>query len=76
MEPQPVWLTTKEAAARARVTIDTIYKEVKAGRLRSARIGGRRELRFRDSYIDAWLERSAEPIVDDATTIDFPRRRA
>lgn len=63
MDLPPVWLTAKEAAERARVTADTIYREVKAGRLRAARIGGRRELRFRESYIDAWLEQS-EPQED------------
>ena len=40
MEPQPVWLTVKQAAARAQVAPWTIYHEVRAGRLRAARIGG------------------------------------
>ena len=49
------WLTVKEAAARARCGTKTIYREVKAGRLRAARVGGRRELRFLAEWIDEWL---------------------
>ena len=40
--PSP-WLTAAEAAARARVGVKTIYRETRAGRLRAARIGGRRD---------------------------------
>ena len=64
MESHPIWLTVKQAAARAQVASWTIYHEVRAGRLRAARIGGRRELRFREEYIDAWLEASTEPQED------------
>jgi excisionase family DNA binding protein len=61
------WLTAKEAAARAQVSISVIYHEVQAGRLRAAHIGGRRDLRFREAYIDAWLDQSAKGgIVHDA----------
>jgi excisionase family DNA binding protein len=60
--PSP-WLTVTEAAERARVGRRVIYLEVKAGRLRAARIGGRRELRFKIDYIDAWLESSATPVT-------------
>ena len=59
---EPVWLTVEEAAQRARVGHRTIYNEVRAGRLRAARVGGRRELRFRPDYIDQWLEQSAQPV--------------
>jgi len=58
----PVWLTAEEAAQRGRVGEKTIYREVRAGRLRAARVGGRRELRFRATWIDEWLESTAEPI--------------
>ncbi len=56
--PLSPWLTVKEAAERARCGIKTIYREVKAHRLKAARVGGRRELRFRPEWIDAWLESS------------------
>jgi hypothetical protein len=35
--------------------VKTIYREVKAGRLRAARVGGRRELRLLPEWVDAWL---------------------
>jgi hypothetical protein len=35
---------------------------VGAGRLRAARIGGRRALRFLPEWIDDWLKATVEPI--------------
>jgi excisionase family DNA binding protein len=49
------WLKVREAADRARCGPKTIYRAVRAGQLRAARIGGRRELRFLESWIDQWL---------------------
>jgi excisionase family DNA binding protein len=69
----PVWLTVKQAATRAQVSPDTIYYEVRAGRLQAARIGGRRQLRFREEYIDRWLEASATP-VEVVPSARFGRR--
>jgi excisionase family DNA binding protein len=45
------WLLPQEAAERARVSVRTIYTEAKSGRLRAARVGGRRELRFRPEWV-------------------------
>lgn len=53
------WLTIAEAAERARVHPATLRREIAAGRLRHARVGGRKSLRFRASFIDEWLESSA-----------------
>jgi excisionase family DNA binding protein len=55
------WLTVGEAARRARCGVKTIYREVRAGRLRAARIGGRRELRLRPEWVDDWLMQATEP---------------
>jgi excisionase family DNA binding protein len=49
------WITVPEAADRARCGPKTIYRAVRSGQLRAARIGGRRELRFLESWIDLWL---------------------
>ena len=49
------WLKIREAADRARCGPKTIYRAVRGGQLRAARIGGRRELRFLSEWIDLWL---------------------
>ncbi len=40
------WLTVKEASRRAKCGAKLIYREIKARRLRAARIGNRRDLRI------------------------------
>jgi excisionase family DNA binding protein len=57
-----VWLTLRRAAARAAVSEATIKREVSRGRIRCARVGGRRSLRFRAEWVDAWLDRTAAPV--------------
>lgn len=52
----PIWLTTDEAALRARCGEKIIYRAARSGKLRCAKVGGRRELRFRPLWIDQWLE--------------------
>jgi excisionase family DNA binding protein len=52
----PRWLTRNQAALYAQVSEATIGREVRAGRLRCARVGGRRAMRFREVWIDQWLE--------------------
>ena len=59
---QTPWLTPKEAAQRARCGVKTIYREVTAGRLRAARVGGRRELRIQPDWVDEWLVATTTPI--------------
>jgi excisionase family DNA binding protein len=56
------WLTVKEAAIVAKCGTRTIRKEVAAGRLRAARIGGRRDIRIHRDWVDAWLEATATPV--------------
>ena len=59
--PSP-WLTAAEAAERARCGLKVIYSASRSGRLRTARIGGRRELRFLASWVDDWLLATSEPV--------------
>jgi excisionase family DNA binding protein len=61
-----IWWTRHEAAAYARVSEATIGREVRNGRLRHVRVGGRRALRFRREWIDDWLA-TALPIVGAAS---------
>jgi excisionase family DNA binding protein len=60
-EPSP-WLVATEAASYTRVSPKTIYREARLGRLRHARVGGRRELRFLRAWLDEWLVATSEPI--------------
>ena len=53
------WLTVREAASRARVGSKLVYRAAAAGRLRAAVVDGRRALRFRVEWVDAWLEAQA-----------------
>jgi excisionase family DNA binding protein len=53
------WLTVAESAEYAGVSRDTIYTACERGELHHARIGGRRSIRVKLQWIDAWLERHA-----------------
>jgi excisionase family DNA binding protein len=50
------WLRIGEAAQYARCGRKLLYREVAAGRLRAARVGGRREIRTRREWLDEWLQ--------------------
>jgi excisionase family DNA binding protein len=54
-----IWLNVAEAAEYAGVSRDTIYTACERGELRHARVGGRRSIRLKAEWIDAWLERHA-----------------
>jgi excisionase family DNA binding protein len=49
------WLTADEAAQRLRINRKTLYSEVRNGKCRAARIGGRRNLRFLSEWLDEYL---------------------
>jgi excisionase family DNA binding protein len=57
------WLKVREAADRARCGPKTIYRAAQSGQLQAARLGGRRELRFLESWIDTWL--IGQGVADD-----------
>src|ERR687897_2381182 len=53
------WFNVSEAADYAGVSRDTIYTACERHELRSARLNGRRAIRIRPQWIDAWLEQHA-----------------
>ena len=57
------WFTVAEGAAYAGVSRDTIYTACERGELRHARIGGRRSIRLKPDWIDAWLEQHARGTI-------------
>lgn len=64
------WLTAAEAGEYLKRSKRYVLKEIKAGRLRAARIGGRGEILTRREWLDAFIEDQAAPVMMSA------RRRA
>jgi excisionase family DNA binding protein len=58
------WLTVVESAEYAGVSRDTIYTACERKELRHARVCGRRSIRLKAEWIDAWLERHAPGVQD------------
>jgi excisionase family DNA binding protein len=56
------WLRLDEAAQIAKVSTATLRREIRRGRLRHARVGGRRAIRLRPEWLDLWLEQATTPI--------------
>jgi excisionase family DNA binding protein len=61
------WLTVAEGAEYAGISRDTVYTACERGELRHARIGGRRAIRLKPEWIDAWLERYAQGVQEPRT---------
>ena len=57
------WFTVSEGAEYAGVSRDTIYTACERRELHHARIGGRRSIRLKAEWIDAWLERHARGAI-------------
>jgi excisionase family DNA binding protein len=53
--PTP-WLTVRQAAKRVQCGVKLIYGAASTGRLKVTRVGGRRDIRIKPEWIDAWLE--------------------
>ena len=58
------WLNVGEGAEYAGVSRDTIYTACERREIHHARIGGRRAIRLKPEWIDAWLERHASGVQD------------
>ena len=52
-----LWLNVREGADYAGVCRDTIYTACEQHELRHVLVSGRRAIRLRPQWIDAWLER-------------------
>ena len=55
------WLKIDDAADRVQCSVGTLRREVRAGRLRAVKVGGRRSLRFSAEWIDEWLQAERRP---------------
>lgn len=56
------WMTASEAAAYLKRGRRFVLREIHAGRLRAARIGGRGEILTRAEWCDAYVQEQATPI--------------
>ena len=56
------WKTVAQVAAHVQTGRKAIYRAIKRGDLRAARIGSRGDLRVHETWIDEWLLRTATPI--------------
>ena len=62
------WLTLKAAAGYVRRGPRFLAREIRAGRLRAARVGGRGEILTRREWLDVW-------VINQTTPIAMPVRR-
>jgi excisionase family DNA binding protein len=60
--PTP-WMTAEDAGAYLKRGKRFVLAEIKAGRLRAARIGGRGEILTRREWCDSWVEAQATPVL-------------
>jgi excisionase family DNA binding protein len=63
IDPTSPWLSVKEAAAYTRRGRRYLRKQVEAGKLRAAVVGGKREHLFRREWLDQFLEDLTMPVV-------------
>jgi len=61
------WFNVGEAAEYASVSRDTIYTACERREIHHVRLGGRRAIRVKAAWIDAWLERHTRRAEERAT---------
>jgi excisionase family DNA binding protein len=64
--PSP-WMNSTTAAAYLQRGRRFVLKEIHAGRLRAATVGGRREILTRREWCDAWVDAQARPVLVRST---------
>ena len=57
------WLNAREAGEYLKRSRRFVLNEVRAGRLRAAKIGGRGEILTKAEWLDAMVEEQATPVV-------------
>ncbi len=63
MNAQTPWRTLREGGQRVHRSPRFLAREIKAKRLRAARVGGRGEVLIRDEWLDEWVEDQAAPVL-------------
>ena len=62
-ETQSPWMTAAEAAAYLKRGRRFVMREIKAGKLRAALVGGRRKVLTSRQWCDQYVEDQATPIL-------------
>ena len=57
------WMSSSEAAAYLKRGRRFVLREIHAGRLRAAYVGGRREILTKADWCDAWVESQAVVVL-------------
>lgn len=57
------WKKVKGVAAIADCGVKPVYAAIRSGKLRAAKINGRRDYRVHEDWIREWLEASAAPVA-------------
>jgi excisionase family DNA binding protein len=64
------WMNARQAAKYLQRGRRFVLREIAAGRLQAARIGGRGEILTRREWCDAWVEAQTKPV-----NVTLPTRR-
>ena len=72
------WISTNEAAKYVGLSVETVRRATRAGRLRGVKVNGGRMWRTRHEWVDAWLTQHTKgdtgeeknKLDDDATQSD------
>ena len=57
------WMTAAEGAAYIKRGKRFLMRQIHAGRVRAARIGGRGEILTRPDWLDQYVQEQAQPVV-------------
>jgi excisionase family DNA binding protein len=67
-----LWMNVAEGAEYAGVCRDLIYDACTERRIHHIRVGGRRAIRLKPEWIDAWLERHSVVAQDEPSPLTAP----
>jgi excisionase family DNA binding protein len=56
-QPTTGWWNLRRAATHSHLSVWRLYRAIAAGELRHVRVGGRRTIRTKRTWVDAWLRR-------------------
>jgi len=56
------WARLSDEAQRVQLHIQTLRRACRTGKLRHARVGGRRSIRLKPEWTDAWLLEESTPV--------------